>query len=50
MTNVCIYMEIVRKIVDDIKTENLNQIPCLINTMGFVEGTIRFNLNLIHLI
>lgn len=40
MTNVLLYNEIVSKIVDDIVTSELNQIPCFINTMGFVEGII----------
>lgn len=38
MTNVPLYNEIVKKIVNDIKTNDLDKIPCFINTMGFVEG------------
>ncbi|XP_026805972.1 polynucleotide 5'-hydroxyl-kinase nol9 [Rhopalosiphum maidis] len=38
MTNIPLYNEIVKKIVNDTKTNDLHQIPCFINTMGFVEG------------
>lgn len=38
MTNVPLYNEIVEKIVNDIKTNDLDHMPCFINTMGFVEG------------
>jgi hypothetical protein len=40
MTNVPLYNEIVKKIVNDTKTNDLQQMPCFINTMGFVEGKI----------
>lgn len=38
MTNVPLYNEIIEHIVNDIKISNLHQMPCFINTMGFVEG------------
>ncbi|XP_022178360.1 polynucleotide 5'-hydroxyl-kinase nol9 [Myzus persicae] len=38
MTNVPLYNEIVKKIVDDTNTDELRLMPCFINTMGFVEG------------
>lgn len=38
MDNIPHYNEIVEKIVNDMKTNNLHQLPCFINTMGFVEG------------
>jgi len=38
MTNVTLYNKIVEQIVNDIETDNSLQIPCFINTMGFVEG------------
>lgn len=40
MTNVPLYNEIVKKIVDDTNTDELRLMPCFINTMGFVEGKI----------
>jgi hypothetical protein len=38
MTNVPFYYEIVKKIVNDLKALDSHQMPCFINTMGFVEG------------
>lgn len=39
MTNVPLYIKIVEKLVNDIKTNDLlSCMPCFINTMGFVEG------------
>jgi len=40
MNNVPLYNEIVEKIVNDIKTNDLEKMPCFINTMGFVQGKI----------
>lgn len=40
MTNVPLYNEIVKKIIDDTNTDELQLMPCFINTMGFVEGKI----------
>jgi len=39
MTNVLLYNQIVEKIIQDIKTNCLNKLPCFINTMGFVDGS-----------
>lgn len=39
MTNIPLYIEIIEKLINDIKTnDSLFHIPCFINTMGFVEG------------
>ncbi|KAF0758813.1 polynucleotide 5'-hydroxyl-kinase nol9-like, partial [Aphis craccivora] len=38
MTNIPLYNEIVEKIVNDIKTNDLRKMPCFINTMRFVKG------------
>lgn len=38
MTNIPLYINIVQKLVNDIKTDGLDHMPCFINTMGFVEG------------
>lgn len=43
MTNVPLYNEIIEHIVNDIKISNLHQMPCFINTMGFVEGNFDSN-------
>jgi len=40
MTNVPLYNEMVKKLVDDTNTDELQLMPCFINTMGFVEGKI----------
>jgi len=40
MTNVPLYNEIVKKIINDTNTDELQLMPCFINTMGFVEGKI----------
>lgn len=40
MTNVECYNDIVDKLVNDVKTNDLLQMPCFVNTMGFVEGNI----------
>lgn len=38
MTNVPLYNTIVKKMANDLKVHDLHQMPCFINTMGFVEG------------
>jgi len=40
MTNVARYMKIVEQIVIDIETDDLLEMPCFVNTMGFVEGNV----------
>lgn len=40
MTDVPLYNRIVEQIVDDINNSDLVQVPCFINTMGFVEGMV----------
>lgn len=39
MNNIPLYNEIVEKIVNDIKSNDLEKMPCFINTMGFVYET-----------
>ncbi|KAL4096960.1 hypothetical protein QTP88_021824 [Uroleucon formosanum] len=38
MTNIPLYNDIVKKIINDTNTDELQLMPCFINTMGFVEG------------